>query len=395
MGTDWADLMAKEWMQLLRYIYKHKSIPSDTIYFPIVEAQGRQFANGIDEVFGEPVFDSPDYVLREILKQNAWDFSVAKNYNDVIAINNLLLNEEGALRPWHDFKHEAQKIVGNSTRYLKTEYNTVVASAQMSRLYQEIQRDKHIFPFVQFDVIMDGHTSDICTPLNDVIVTVDDPMLVYYFPPNHFNCRTTLRKLRYGVPTKKYQLPKIPEAFKNNPAKSGKIFTDDNRYIANTPVLLLEEVKRKIRDIETWEVIPTERGIIKMSSKHRKSERTENIEIASYFTNKYGHEIHLLGASDTEKTADTFNKTLGIKQEYKRNQRPTRSAIDNEIRDGKDQADHIVLDIKSEIDDDSLKRAIKGRVKRSKNIKSITIIKDNEDVTYTRDDIMKWIFNRQ
>ncbi len=256
-APDWADLIAKEWVQLIRYVYKHKSIPSDTIYFPIVEAQGRQFANGIDEVFGDPVFDSPDYVLREILKQNTWDFSVAKNYNDVIAINNLLLNEEGALRPWHDFKYEAQKIVGNSTRYLKTEYNTVVASAQMSRLYQEIQRDKHIFPFVQFDVVMDGHTSDICTPLNEVIVTVDDPMLVYYFPPNHFNCRTTLRKLRYGVPTKKYQLPKIPEAFKNNPATSGKIFTDDNRYIANTPIRLLKYNRRRLhkekeKELKKW-----------------------------------------------------------------------------------------------------------------------------------------------
>lgn len=37
-------------MQLLRYIYKHKAIPTDTIYYPIVAAQGSHFANGIDEV---------------------------------------------------------------------------------------------------------------------------------------------------------------------------------------------------------------------------------------------------------------------------------------------------------------------------------------------------------
>lgn len=155
------------------------------------------------------------------------------------------------------FQREAQKIAGNSVRYLKTEYNTVVAGAQMSRKWQEIQRDKHLFPYVMFDVVNDKHTSDICRPLHNVIVTADDPMLMYYFPPNHFNCRTDVRRLRYGRPTEKYNLPDIPEAFKNNVGMSGKIFTDKNRYIENTPKETLSladkiQLKEQRNSIKSW-----------------------------------------------------------------------------------------------------------------------------------------------
>lgn len=179
--------------------------------------------------------------MREALKRNIWQFSVAKNYNDNIRLNNLLLRPDGSVRPWNEFKREAQFVVGTSNRYLKTEYDTIVAVAQMSRLWQEIQRDKHIFPFVQFDVVQDDHTSEICSPLHGVIMSVDDPSLAFYFPPNHFNCRTTVRKLRNGIPTQNVNLPDIPEAFQNNIGETGKIFTKNNRYIENTSSKILKE----------------------------------------------------------------------------------------------------------------------------------------------------------
>lgn len=227
-------------MDVIKSVYKEKDIETNRVHHPIVAKQGQQFSKGIDSSFGKIDFDSPDYYMREVLKKNAWQFSVAKNYQDTIRLNNLLIREDGSLRPWHDFKYEAQKVVGDSIKYLKTEYNTIVSAAQMSRLWAEIQRDKEIFPFVQIVVVKDGRTSDICEPLADVIFSVDDPMLMYYFPPNHFNCRTTVKKLRYGVPTEKYELPDIPEAFKNNVGVTGEVFTNENTYIKNTPKEVLQ-----------------------------------------------------------------------------------------------------------------------------------------------------------
>ncbi len=203
----------------------------------MIKATGTKLAQGVDEGFGEVDFDSPDYAMREYLKRNTWKFSVAKNYNDCTRLSNLLVRKDGSLRPWNEFKKEALFVVGESNRYLKTEYDTAVAGAQMSRLWQEIQRDKHIFPYAQFDVVRDGRTSDICAPLDGVICTVDDPRLAYFFPPNHFNCRTTVRRLRRGVPTNTsaWENMEIPEAFKNNVGETCEIFTRENSYMRETP----------------------------------------------------------------------------------------------------------------------------------------------------------------
>lgn len=83
-----------------------------------------------------------------------------------------------------------------------------------------------------------------------------------------------------------------------------------------------------------------------------------------------------------------LNKTFGFEQEYKRISKPTKNAIDNAIRSAKDQADNIVLDIRTEISVEDLKDALNGRVGRSENIKSVWIIRGNFDKVYTREDIL-------
>ena len=59
-----------------------------------------KFADSINQID----YDSPDEELRKILKNNVWKFSVAKNHNDAKRLSNLLLDEEGKLRPWNSFK---------------------------------------------------------------------------------------------------------------------------------------------------------------------------------------------------------------------------------------------------------------------------------------------------
>lgn len=206
---------------------------------------GKELSKAVDKGFKwEGVYDAIDEIPRRILKENVWKFSVAKNYNDCIRLNNLLLRKDGSIRPWNEFKREAMKVVGMSNRYLKTEYDTIIAGAMMSSKWQEIQRDKHIFPFVQFKVVQDKRTSEICSPLHNVICKVDDPFLQWYFPPNHFNCRTTVIKLRNAEPTPQKALPyiDIPKAFLNNVGETGEIFTKENSYFKNTPKKILSDL---------------------------------------------------------------------------------------------------------------------------------------------------------
>ena len=233
---DWADLLAAEWMDEIRKAYKNKGI-TNNISEKVIKKTAVELTKALDKGYLDESIDynSPDEVLRQYLKNNVWKFSTAKNYNDCVKLSNLLVKEDGSIRTWNEFKAEANKVVGDSNRYLKTEYETIFASGQMARLWQKIQAEKAIFPYIQFVVVLDGHTTEICQPLHNVIVSVDDPNLALYFPLNHWGCRTTVKQLRFGKPTENVKWPSIPEAFQNNPGQNGNIFTDKNSYIANTP----------------------------------------------------------------------------------------------------------------------------------------------------------------
>lgn len=114
-----------------------------------------------------------------------------------------------------------------------------------------------------------------------------------------------------------------------------------------------------------------------------------------FLADKYGYDIELLPVIDGQKSADTYNHTLQKKQEYKVNKTATASSIDNLIRDGKNQADSIVLRIDSEIALGTLRDALRPRVDRARNITDITLIRNGKDVTFTREQIISESFKIQ
>ena len=151
---------------------------------------------------------------------------------------------------------------------------------------------------------------------------------------------------------------------------------------------MVESAKNSKARFGVMETIPTTRGVVRCSDAHGANERAENIAIAKYFAEKYGYEIDLLPVAFNEVSADVYNKTLNIKQEYKTNRTPTKGAIDNVLRKASFQAKHIVLHVQSDIPNDQLRRGIKGRVKWAKSIQTVTILRGGQDKTYTRKEIL-------
>ncbi len=337
--------------------------------------------------------------MANALKYNIAEFSAFKETSFKKQIESRL-TKNGKVLSWSDFKKETAKLdVQYNQQWLKTEYNQTIANANSAEKFKEYQSQKHLYPNLEYKTIGDERVRGSHKDMNGIILPVGDPFWQKFLPPNDWGCRCYVLQTAEPINKPKEDDLAIKNDFANNPAISGKIMKT-NAYEKGLSKTEIEDAKgiakKGVEKIEeTWENVPTKKGQLKVSSKHGKNERTENIEIASYFTNKYEHKIRLLGRSDTEKTADAFNETLGVKQEYKRNKKPTRNAIDREIRDAKNQADHIVLDIHSDISDDDLKRAVNGRVKRAETVKTITIIRNNEDETYTREDILKWRFEKQ
>jgi hypothetical protein len=258
--------------------------------------------------------------------------------------------------------------------------------------------------------------------INGVTLPPSDPFWKKYYPPNGWGCRCTVAQVRKGKykqsdPRKAMAAgdfaTKNPkqQIFRFNAGTGKKVFPNKHPYFpkgcegcdvklqlvgkgkawCKACVAIQKQAKRQQATDNTkiYETVPTEKGVVRVSKAHNKNEKADNIVIAKYYANKKGHEIDLLPILQNQPSPDAFNKTLNIHQEYKTNKKPSKGAIDNELRSAGRQSGNIVLHIQSEITDELLVRGIKGRVNQKQNIETVSVIKNGKDKTYTREQILK------
>lgn len=328
------------------------------------------------------------------LKENIAEFSAFKETSFKHQVE-ALLTENGRVVSWEEFKHKAQALnVQYNQRWLKTEYDQTVATAHSAQQFEQYVEDQDVYPNLKYVAVNDGRTREQHRAWDGLVLPVTHTFWQTHLPPNDWGCRCTVEQtaepVTEGVNLQSYN---IKSEFTNNPAVTGKIFKESayEKALSDVEKVAVQQlVKQRLKKEETWEIVPTESGKVRISSLQSKIERKENIEIASYFANKYNHEIDLLGVIGGVKTPDALNKTLDVTQEYKRISTATKNAIDNALRSAKKQADNIVLDIKTSVSESDLRSVLRSRIFRSETIKTITILKDNQDITYTREDILKW-----
>ena len=177
-----------------------------------------------------------DIDLLEELVTNVYMFGAAKAFQQTEEMRRLLFDEDGVLRSSREFNRAARELYDNWTdNWGRTEYNTAVGQADMAAKWREIERSKDVMPNLEYSAVMDPNTSEICAPLDGIIAPVDDPIWDKITPLNHFNCRCLLLQTDQPA-TPDYQdragevIKTIPDTFRNNPGKTGEIFTKDHPY---------------------------------------------------------------------------------------------------------------------------------------------------------------------
>lgn len=232
----WADELAKMLADQVKTTWNKKAMPKPSI--GVTRAYGQKFEQAVNE--GMKIeYDTPDPELKKHLTQKAYQFAAAKNHAQMVQLTRALVDDQGKVRSWSQFKQAAFEINNtHTTTWLKAEYNTAVGSAQMASKWQQIQANKATLPLLQFDAIIDGQTSDLCRSLEGIIKPADDPFWDKYYPPNHFGCRSTVRQLANGkvTPDNKIVHPeKLPKAFQTNLAKTGMLFPKDHPFFIGIP----------------------------------------------------------------------------------------------------------------------------------------------------------------
>ncbi|MFV0397347.1 MAG: phage minor head protein [Bacteroidales bacterium] len=385
--------------KVARWMYKRKTFtPSDIseqVVQPLINSINESLQDGLRRGLEHVV----PYTLQRNLSENVFLFSGAKTYSELKTMSELLMEADGSIKPFNKFWQEVSAVHKDYNRnYLQAEYIFATQSAQMASKWSEIEEDGDRYN-LQYRTAADDRVRDSHWVLHNTTLPPSDPFWDKFYPPNGWRCRCTavqVRKSKYteSDPSQAFRLgesatPDKEEIFRFNPGKEQVIFPKHHPYFEELSKSTEKQIKRIYRQNETFTDLPTERGRVIISSNHGTNEARENIEIATYLANRYNYDIKLLGKMNEKKTADSLNKSLNITQEYKINKKASMSAIDNEVRSAAKQSDNIVLYIKSEIAEGDLRDTIQNRVRRAENVKTITIIRDNKDKTYSREEITR------
>jgi SPP1 gp7 family putative phage head morphogenesis protein len=193
--------------------------------------------------------DTPDYEMLKKLEESVYQFSAAKNYAQIKAISQALLNEEGQLRNFAQFRTAAAAINNEFVnQWLQAEYNYAVASAQMASRWQQIQTNKEVLPLLRYDTAGDERVRLEHQELDNVVRPVDDEFWKTYYPPNGWNCRCDVQQLDSGriTPMEKISLPeKMSEMFKYNAGIKGIAFPPGHPYYDGLP----DDIKKQAEDL--------------------------------------------------------------------------------------------------------------------------------------------------
>ena len=200
------------------------------------------FQKGLYKGFGMNLSEAvgKDLELLTELRENIYLFSAAKTFAQVKEIGGLMFHENGDLRTEKEFSQ-----VGRETFELwnnawgKTEYNTCVGQATNAIKWNEIEKNKKLFPNLRYSAVVDDNTSDICLALDGLVAPVDDEIWNSVYPENHFNCRCVVMQEEEGSELtpdddKESRVAetedKMNDLFKMNAGKDGYVFKDNHPY---------------------------------------------------------------------------------------------------------------------------------------------------------------------
>lgn len=378
------ELMAR----LLADIFARKFNVEDEIYPELYEAARDTFERALQEGYPIEDVDDADTLFRQALKDDADVFAAFRTHRMQNDIASQLLDENGKLKEFRRFQEDAESVIGTyNNHWLRTEYDTAVLRARYAADWKRFSRNADILPNLKWMPTTSADPDVFHMEYWRVGLTLPKthPFWKSHHPHDRWGCKCDLEEtddpITGSIPEVDYR---PSPGLDSNPGLEPELFSHTHPYYEKAYPGAGKAVEKMIH----YTVIPTRSGKLRIHDGHGKHERDENIRIGTYLAEKHDYEIDLLDNPQNRKSADSYNRTLEVEQEYKMNVTPTKSSIDNLLRDAKKQADDIVLWIDSDISLENLAAAIRSRVKRSQNISHITIVRDGKDIRLSREEIL-------
>lgn len=197
----------------------------------VAELLKKATLEGYSKGFPKVKTGTPEATMLENLENNVYQFSVAKNYQEIKECTKLLVDGD-RVRTFNEFKAEVVRLhTLYNKSWLETEYNAAINSAQSAASWVTYQEGKEDMPLLQYRTAGDQRVRDSHAAIDGVKRPIDDDFWNTHYPPNGWNCRcTTVQTSGKETPKNKIPFTKVDKMFMANMAKEGMIFPKDHPY---------------------------------------------------------------------------------------------------------------------------------------------------------------------
>lgn len=247
------------------------------------------------------------------LTQDVWQFSSAKNYQELRDLTLLLKDENGELRSFADFKTEASKVTERyNENWMQTEYNTAVASSQSAARWVEFQNDKDVIPNLEYQTVGDNEVRAEHQVLDGTIKHIDDIFWKTHYPPNGWGCRCEAVQTLEDETDDGWKEIKvsIPKMFRTNLADSSLIFPKGHPYYVDIPEHVLVKTLKQIPIEDAFRVDEYKQKPLLTHVNHHAHELHNNNIITRKLIDKYK------SIDKVELLPDISDKEMNLKKRF-------------------------------------------------------------------------------
>lgn len=230
-----------------------------------------------------------DEPLVKALKQNIAEFSAFKETSFRKTLEELLTTD-GKLTPKNEFLKQAYKVSGDyNHRWLETEYHQTIANAQSAEKWKDFEANAELYPNLKLVTVRDARVRPEHKVLDGVIRPINDPFWDTHMTPLDWGCRCDVEQTD-EEPTEVKGGIQMKLEFKNNPAKTGKIFNGS----AYQKSMTKEEIKetKKFADY-CYIKLESEPGKVTFGKNVDSQDFKRNLEVAKILAKNEGADFHI------------------------------------------------------------------------------------------------------
>ena len=237
-------MTSQEIEQLLRMIYSGVYTPTN-LPLPLYNFLTSKLEKGLFQGFGGKLDDfvlrSPNWRMLSDLRLNIYEFSAAKTFQEVLDIQAAIVDPDGFIRPFADFKETADEMwdMYNVT-HLETEYTTAINQSLSAREWSDLEESGA--KKLMYQTQNDANVREEHAALDGLVYPINDPFWNTYMPLNGWNCRCfVVESFDEPVSPKRTRAERaeintqVPPLFRVNPGKDRLIYDKEKHPYFDVP----------------------------------------------------------------------------------------------------------------------------------------------------------------